>query len=185
MITSVGKKLRDIRKQKRITLAALASQVGLSVGFLSNLERDLSSPTLDNVQKVCSALDISLMDLMDDVYDTSEIIRQNERKIVFERENKVRYESISFGLRRMQGLVIVIEPENLFEKEWSHGYDEIGIVLEGELVITIRHMEYFLQEGDAFYIEAGAEHSLANRGNRTCVSYWVKSVNDAEGKSGY
>ena len=178
MITNVGMKLREIRKRKNITLSVLSEKVGLSVGFLSNLERDFSSPTLDNIQKVCEGLEISLLDLLDAKKETGKILRKEDRQIAFERKDKIRYESVNFGEDCLHGLFITIQPNSFFEKEWSHGYQEIGVVLEGELVVTISRAEYVLHEGDAFYIKANENHSIANRSHKPTLSYWVKQVVD-------
>ena len=58
MITNVGARLRNIRKAKGLTLSELSKKTDMSVGFLSNLERDISSPTLDSLWHICEALEI-------------------------------------------------------------------------------------------------------------------------------
>lgn len=175
---NIGKRLRDYRKEKNITLADLADKTDLSIGYLSNLERDLSSPTLDNVQKICEVLEISLVKLLEEGLTKNCIIRSNEREVIFEQNEQIRYESINYGSNLLDGLIIIIHPKCHFDKKWRHNYDEIGLVLEGELTIIIGNEEYVLHKGDSFYIKAQTEHSLSNQSNSVCESYWVKQTND-------
>lgn len=176
--TNIGKKLRKHRKEKNVTLAELSQKTDLSIGYLSNLERDLSSPTLDNVQKICEALEISLVKLLEEGSFKKCIIRRNEREVVFEQNNKLLYESIKYDSELLDGLCITVHPHCQFDKKWCHNYDEIGLVLDGELTICIGNEEYILYKGDSFYIKAQTEHSLSNQSNLPCESYWVKQNTD-------
>lgn len=173
----VGGKIRALRKEKDITLKQLGKETGLSIGYLSNLERDACSPTLDNLQKICGVLEISLIELLDGMNQGRRVIRKEERKVVFEKPGKVRYESIKFGSGLLDGLVIELEPHSQYDSNnWVHNYDEIGLILEGKMYVSIDGEQIELEEGDAFYIKAKANHSLGNNSDTRCVSYWVKSI---------
>lgn len=178
MIQDIGKKVRDLRKQKNITLSMLSVQTGLSVGFLSNLERNLSSPTLDNMQKICEVFDISLMQLLNGNRSECSVIRASERESTFAEEGRLSYDAVVFGSGLLDGLVITIQPSSVFEKEWVHGYDEIGIVIEGELRIKIKDEEHQLNVGDCMYIKAKTEHNLSNVSDKVCKSFWVKQITE-------
>lgn len=174
MVDTIGLQLRDLRKKSGLTLAELSRQTGLSIAFISNVERNLCSPTLDNLQRICSSLNISLIKLFENQSTESKAIRKSQRDVIFEQKNLIRYEAINFGPSRMDGLVITVEPHCQYEKKWTHAYDEIGLVLEGELTIHFSDSEFVLYKGDAFYIDAMTEHSLSNHSEKPCSSYWVK-----------
>lgn len=177
----IGDRIRSYRKEKGLTLAEVAEKTNLSIGYLSNLERGTSSPTLENIQKICEILNISLMKLLEEDKLNKHIIRKDERQVIFEQsknKNKVRYESIRFGSNLLDGLIIITHPHSVFDKKWRHNYDEIGLVIEGELTILIDEEEYVLQKGDSFYIPAQTEHGLKNLSDNICESYWVKQTND-------
>ena len=63
-IDRVGNRIKDIRKKKSLTITELAKYTDLSVGYLSNIERNQTSPTLRNLSTICSALNISLRDII-------------------------------------------------------------------------------------------------------------------------
>lgn len=60
-IDRVGNRIKDIRKKKSLTITELAKYTDLSVGYLSNIERNQTSPTLRNLSTICSALNLSLI----------------------------------------------------------------------------------------------------------------------------
>lgn len=183
MINNVGARLRHIRKSKGLTLSEVAKKTDMSVGFLSNLERDISSPTLDNLWHVCEALDISLIKLLENSNSDGRLIRADERDTIFKQNDSAKYETINFGENRMEGLIITLSPNCRYEKPWKHPYEEIGLVLEGDLVIYFEDEEFLLHKGDAFYIEAKKMHSLSNPSDSPCVSYWVKRMPDGHKES--
>ena len=174
MVENIGSRLRRVRKNRDMTLNELAMGSGLSVSYISNLERDLCSPTLDNLNRICGVLNISLIKLLDSADWNEGVIRAGERETVTMQNGMVRYESIHFGPDKFNGVVIRLEPQCICGDDWHHDYDEIGYVLEGELTIRIHENEYVLKEGDCVYIGTRDEHNLSNHSDRTCVSYWVK-----------
>jgi len=174
-LTKVGKKLRYLRKQGDWTLKQLAKETDLSIGYLSNLERDITSPTLDNIQRICGTLGISLQELLDEDTEEKTVIKKEERKIIFEREDSICYESIHFGEDRLEGLCITVGPHTKYDTtNWIHNYDEIGLILEGSMVIRIEETYHTLNEGDAFFIKANTNHSFSNESANRCISYWVR-----------
>ena len=63
-VENIGQRIKEIRKSKSITIQKLSQFTDLSVGYLSNLERNQASPTLNNLQRICVALGISIRDLL-------------------------------------------------------------------------------------------------------------------------
>ena len=174
MVENIGERVRTLRKKKGLTLKELAGLTGLSVASLSTVERDLCSPTLDNIQRICAALDTSLAILLDNKNWKSRVVHVSEREILFEQAGRICYEYMNFGPDRLDGLLITVEPHHHYNKAWTHTYDEMGYVLEGELIITIENQIYNLREGDAFYIDAMTEHNLSNLSDKPCKSIWVR-----------
>jgi len=70
-------------------------------------------------------------------------------------------------------LCITLHPGVSFHETWGHAYDEMGIVVQGSMEITIDEKIYTLYEGDSFYICANTPHSMSNSSEEDCISYWV------------
>ena len=170
----IGQRIKYIRKKKKLTLRQVSSEIGLSVGYLSNLERSVISPTIDQLQKICSMLEVNITDILaNEQLDTSPLIKADERKLLFSENERVKYELLAEGENDLEGICITMEKDVDYEKmNWGHGYDEIGIVVEGKLVIEMLEAEYLLEKGDSFYIKKNTLHTFKNVGKEVCISYW-------------
>ncbi|MGL4607598.1 MAG: helix-turn-helix domain-containing protein [Eubacteriaceae bacterium] len=175
LILSIGEKFKAARKTKKLTLKQLSQQSGLSIGYLSNLENNVCSPTLENMQNICAVLGVSLMEILEGFQPQRLVVKKEERTTIFSIKNVVRYDSITYGDGKMDGLYITLFPKCNYDKSnWRHTYDEIGLVLSGSMDIRIDDEIFHLSEGDSFYINAYTNHSLSNPSDCMCESYWVK-----------
>ena len=152
-ISKIGYNVRSLRKERGITLQQLAEATGLSTGYLSNLERNVNSPTLVNIQKICEALDISLGDMVERNREESIIVRKDEREVVIDEQNSIRLENIDYGL---------------------HDFDEVGTVIKGELTLGLGNQMFHLKEGDTILVKAHTSHCYFNKGTEESVSFWAR-----------
>ncbi len=171
---SVGQRVKDIRKQQKKTLQHLAEETGLSAAYLSNLERNIISPTLDQLQRVCFSLNINITDLLSQGENTeSPVVKKNERKLFFSEGDKVKYEMLCDGKHDIEGICITTQHGFNYERtSWGHEYDEIAVVTQGAICVEMLGQEYYLYEGDSIYIKKNTLHTFKNIGDEPCVSYW-------------
>lgn len=171
----IGQRLRQVRKQLGLTLQKLSELTNLSVGYLSNVERGLTSPSVSNLQRICGALNINLVNLIQPAEENKIIVRVNERREMFySQKSKIKYELITQGNKKINGICIVMEVGADYGKvSSSHASDELGIVVKGKMELKIGDDTYILSEGDTVYIKANEAHRYKNVGDTECVSYWV------------
>ena len=171
----VGSRLRDIRKGKNLTLKQLSEYTGLSIGFLSNLERHSTSPTLEQLQQICMALEVNMVELLESTQKDNAVVKKEDRKKIFNNEMKVCYETLTQCTRNLGGVCITISNNASYMENamWQHSFDEIGIVISGEMVVIVNGVEHLLKEGDTVYISAHTPHKYYNPKDENCVSYWV------------
>lgn len=92
----LGEKIKYYRKRKGLTIKELSELTDLSIGFISNLERDLNSPSVSNLQQICEVLDINLMEILNSNNDKQYIVLKNNRKEIFSTEdNKIKFEMLT------------------------------------------------------------------------------------------
>lgn len=176
----IGEKIKAIRKNKDYTLKQLADLTGLSIGFLSNIERDLNSPSISNLQQICSALGVNLMEVFDEEAGNNPITRATEREEIFNNtDSSIKVESLLNGKASLNGIAITLdEGNNTFsDMTWGHGYDEIGIVIKGALEIELDKVVYHLKEGDSIYIKEGTPHRYKNPSDGKSIVYWFSGKN--------
>ena len=171
----IGKKIRYYRKQVNLTLQEISSRTGLSVGYLSNLERDLTSPTFDNLCSICAAMSINVVDLIMNTLSYEPHIKKNERKTIYSRDYRFIYEYTTDLNLDMQGICMTLDTDYYgTEVSWGHDTDEYGSVTEGSLAFEVNGEIYILEEGDTIYIKAGTPHKWHKNTEGRCVSYWTK-----------
>ncbi len=172
MTAQIAKLLKRCRKEKNLTLQEVATRSGLSISYISLLERGLNSPTIENLNKLCFALDITLTSLIDKVSDApSIVVKKDERQLLFEGPG-YRCEAANAEDMKMNCVVMTIL-DNQLHVTTPHVADEAGYVVKGSLSITVSGTNYHICEGDCIYIEANREHSYQKTSEEECVIFWT------------
>lgn len=76
----IGDRFKELRKEQNLTLKELSEKTGLSIGYLSNLERNISSPTLEYMQRICEILGVSITDLLIPQKQEHIIVRKADKR---------------------------------------------------------------------------------------------------------
>lgn len=175
----VGDEVKHLRKARGITLSALAQGTGLSQGYLSQIERGISSPSIKALHSISRALGVTISwfflnaeggenDLRDYVVRTS-----SRRKLSF--VGGITDELLSPNLaRQLELLRCTFEPGAESGKEpYTHQGEEAGLVLAGELNMWIGERHVVLSEGDSFAFSSDTPHRYANLSDQQCVAVWA------------
>lgn len=173
-IDQIGYSIRNMRKVRGITLKEMAGKTGLSIGYLSNVERNLCSPTLQNIQKICESLGTSLGDLLERSDKQQVIVRRKEREISIDEDN-MRVETIDFGIPNHNFLVMELDSADGTSMKWCHDFIEVGTVIAGVMRVEMENKSFILEEGDSIMIKAGVDHCCYNISTvKPCTSYWSR-----------
>ncbi|NMM43106.1 helix-turn-helix domain-containing protein [Rhodospirillaceae bacterium KN72] len=176
----LGARIRELRQSRKMTLADLGAATGLSIGTLSQLERDLVSPTVRTLFTLSNALDVSPAWLIDpDSKNGKEepyIVRADRRQ-PFLHVDGLRKDLVSpLASKRLKGFYLVIDPgSNSGQAPYVHPGEEIGLVLAGVLELRIEDDVYVLREGDCFSFPSSKPHSFANVGTMQATVFWVNA----------
>lgn len=172
MDEKIGALLKRIRKQHNITLQDLSINSGLSISYISLLERGLNSPTIENLQKICKYLNITLVDLLSNLDSEKLLIKKEERKVIFDDKKGVRYEATTEGNRHMKGTVMIVY-DNLSHISGLHIADEVGYMIQGILELNLEGVIYKLFPGDVIYIPANTNHTFKKLSEEDAISAWT------------
>jgi len=169
----LGERIKIIRKDRGLTLQSLADETGLSIAFISKVERGLTSPTFSAILEICKALEVDLTELAQPVEDKKPVIKKNERIQMFPlADGCIRHEFGTQGSRKMKGLWMTLDPGTT-DISRGHPEEELGIIIKGKLEVSFGTDTYILAEGDTLYIEAHVQHSLTNIGNEECICFFA------------
>jgi transcriptional regulator with XRE-family HTH domain len=171
---AVGAHLRRLRLKKGTSLATVARAVGISVGFLSAIERSHMSASVGTLRKLARYYKTNILEL----HDTSEppkfVVSPDERKVL-EAGDGVRMELLAWGNTVMEPHLFHIAPGAGSGESYTHVGEEFLHVLKGELQIFLRGEEYRLKSGDSFYFESAVPHKWTNTGRSETVVLWVNT----------
>ena len=171
---AIGTHLRQLRAQRRLSLVQVAKAVGISVGFLSALERSQMSGSVGTLRKLARFYKTNILDFFDASEASSRQVRPSQRKVL-EAGNGVRMELLAWGNAVMEPHLFRIAPEAGSGESYAHEGEEFIYVLSGELQISVDGEEYRLNSGDSFYFESATPHRWKNPGRKETLVLWVNT----------
>lgn len=180
---AVGSKIKRLRTAKGYTLKRLSEEAGLSVGFLSQLERGISNIAIDTLAKIAEILDTPLSGFFDtaELKGQSPVIRQFEQ-LPSEISPQIYQYILSHGqtefdlLPRIYLLMPFHDPDSRVEM-YSHEGEEVIYVLEGILTVYLDGAVYELYPGDSMHFRSTRQHNWMNGTSRVVKFFAVNSPN--------
>lgn len=171
----LGEKIRSLRLKQKISIEQLSGMTGLSKGLISQIERDITGPSVASLWKVSKALNVTMNYFFDEYDDFNQVVRKDERKKLMMRKASRIYELLSPDLKKqIEMLWIEIEPNEQKEDELiSHDGEECGVILKGTLRVLSGEKVYDLNEGDSIYLDSTIPHKYLNLGDEVSVSVWA------------
>ncbi len=166
--SDLGIKIRDLRRQKKITLIELSKLTGIAQATLSRMETGLMVGTVKSHQKIAETLGISLGELYQGLDSRLEKILHHpssaERKI-FSKADQFKYELLTqeISKKKITPLLLTLNAHGKTETEKSErGVEKFYFVLEGSVISHLDQKEYTLNVNDTLYFDAAIPHYLSN-----------------------
>jgi transcriptional regulator with XRE-family HTH domain len=171
---AIGSHLRQLRAKRRLSLAQVAQKVGISVGFLSALERSQMSGSVGTLRKLARFYKTNILNFFDATGSSSRQVRPEQRKVL-EAGPGVQMELLAWGNTVMEPHLFRVAPKAGSGDSYTHEGEEFLYVLRGELAITVEEEEYRLKAGDSFYFESSTPHHWKNPGQAETWVLWVNT----------
>jgi len=164
----LGQKIRERRKQMGMSLRTLASEVGVTASFLSQIERSMASPSIDSLRAISKALGVPVFHFLIEPDDHNPVIRRNERRKLVLPQQDIVYQCLTPVNRKMEVVLAQLDPNDGDIPLVHHEHtEECLYVLEGELEVVLADETYVLGAGDTIYFEGPMLQRLRARGDRT------------------
>lgn len=184
----IGTKIKDARNKRAMTLKELSERSELSVGFLSQLERGLTSVAVDTLERLAVILEMPFSSFFDfprgkDSY----VLRSYERQIFNIQDGGIISYDLSASLENKALLPKMVDllPSRSDEEVvlYKHEGEEFIYVLEGILTVFLQNGSYDLYPGDSMHFSSSMDHNWMNRTNKTVKILTVNSPNHLSGGS--
>lgn len=173
----IGDKIRRLRIQNSLTQEELAERSELTKGFISQLERDLTSPSIATLVDILEGLGTNLQEFFNENID---------EKIVFAKEDAFETENTELGYvlkwiipnaqkNKMEPILIELKPGGKTKEDSPHEGEEFGYVINGIICIYIGKEKYKVRKGESFYFKANSNHYITNEGKTKATLIWVST----------
>jgi transcriptional regulator with XRE-family HTH domain len=175
-VVEVGKKIRELREARKMSLQDLADNSGYSSALLSQFENHMVSPPLGALVRLSSALGVNISDFLGDSHEQRPfvLVRKEEHDIVSSVSSRegvnlgYTYEALGFGMidHKMEPFIVTLEPVPIKEKHLSvHEGEEFIYVLEGRMRIQLGKNTEVLEPGDSIYFQCTTPHHVTCEGD--------------------
>ena len=173
----LGVTIRRLRESRQLSLKEVAARSGLTQSFLSQVERNLTSPSVASLRRVAQAFGVPLTELFQGpVIPENRVVRRAERRQLIHPSRQWRDYLLTPSLTgKLQVILSVIEPGGgSGEEPYAHDSDEeCVIVLRGRLEFWVGPDRYVLEEGDSIVFESRTPHRNSNPGPERAEVLWI------------
>lgn len=172
---SPGLRFRRLRQGRNLSLAQVASATGVSVGFLSALERGQMSASIATLRRIARYYRTNILSFFEPARDNSKLVRATERKVL-ETTKGVRMELLAWGNTAMEPHLFRIKPGGGSGESYTHEGEEFLHILRGEFEIWLNTDEHYrMKPGDSLYFQSSTPHRWRNPGKTESWLLWINT----------
>lgn len=173
---SIGDKIKQLRIKLGLTQKELAVRTELSKGFISQLERDLTSPSIATLMDILETLGTNIRDFFNESIEDKIVFTPDD---IFVQEDENGYEIqwlvTTSQKNSMEPIMLTLVPGGKSANQNPHEGEEFGHVLSGTATLCIGNRRLKVKKGDSFYFKPTDQHWLENNGKLTAKLLWVSS----------
>jgi len=175
---ALGKRIKQVRKEKKMTLRVLSKKINVSASFLSQIETGKAAPSVATLKSIADTLQTTIGALIGEKSKSGRYLinRKTERDFVKKIGNGIKICVLTSHdpYKLMEPLLTVLDKgANFGDVAYKHYGQEFGFVLKGSLEVTINEKKYILKEGDTIYFNSNEPHSFRNNNKGTTEMLWV------------
>jgi DNA-binding transcriptional MerR regulator/quercetin dioxygenase-like cupin family protein len=170
-----GQRFRRLRLRRALSLAQVARATGVSVGFLSSLERGQMQASVATLRRIARFYRTNILSFFEAAGENPRLVRPAQRKVL-ETDAGVRMELLAWGNTAMEPHLFRIKPRGGSGESYAHEGEEFLHVLRGVFEIWLGKSEHYcLKTGDSLYFESSTPHRWRNPGNAETWLLWVNT----------
>lgn len=173
----IGKHILRLRKQRKWALEKLGKATGLSVSFLSQVERGQTSISLASLKVIAEVLGEPIQHFFPLPKNVPSIVHAGKAQWIEFEDSAVRYGVLSnpYKERNFEPLLVEYPPGYEGPRLFSHAGEEFGYILKGVLRLTIKNKDYALKQGESFHFTSTLPHTERNEGDEPVLILYVVS----------
>ena len=169
----IGKKLKELRLQNELTLGDLASRSELTKGFLSQVERNLTTPSIATLADIVEALGSNLSEFFHEEEEKQIVFSKQDFFVDEQEDYQIEWVIPNAQKNQMEPIVLTLHPHGKSQEMSSYQGEEFGYVLKGTITIVQGNKKYKVKAKETFYMIGDKSHYLYNHGNSEAKVLWV------------
>lgn len=171
----LGTKIKRLRLQNNLTQEELADRCELTKGYISQLENELTSPSITTLEDILNALGTTFADFFKDEKEEKVVFTEAEFIEKVADTHKIEWLVPNAQKNEMEPIRVTVEPHTTLKEDVPHEGEEFGYVISGRVWLHIGQAAYCVKKGEVFYFTSDKPHRLENRTNEKAVVLWVAS----------
>lgn len=174
---NIGKKIRALRLQNNFTQEELANQLDLTKGYISQIENNLTSPSMQTLFSILDVLGTDVHGFFSNEEEQIVVFKKDdvEEKVDEQLKHRIHCLIPNAQKHEMQPIIIDIAPDGQSTIDLPHVGEEFGYVLEGQVTLVYNKKRHVIRKGETFYYRANKEHYLLNNGRTHTKVLWVNT----------
>lgn len=172
----IGDRIKMLRQAKVLTQEELATRAGLTKGFISQVERNLTSLSVESLLGILDALDEKPSTFFDGALDEKIVFKLKDR-VDMEMEEVKKFQILvpAAQNRMMDPALLELNAGERTPEEAPHEGEEFGFVMAGSIELVLGGKIHRLKKGECFFFKATRKHHIANRRNNKAIVLWISS----------
>ena len=173
----IGEKIKNLRTILGLTQEELAERAELTKGFISQLERGLTSPSISSLEDVLEALGTNISDFFKEEKEEKFVFQKFDAyETIFENGNsKLEWIVPNAQKNSMEPIIITLYPGGQYKEEKPHEGEEFGYVVAGNILLHLGDRVNKVKKGESFYFKPRMNHYISNPGKTTAKVIWVST----------
>ncbi|NLK99181.1 MAG: cupin domain-containing protein [Clostridiales bacterium] len=174
---NIGQKIKELRIQKSLTQEELADRAELSKGFISQLERDLTSPSIATLVDILQCLGTNLEEFFSETAAEQVVFKKTDyfEKYDSDLKNLVKWIIPNAQKNMMEPILLTLDPGGSTYPDNPHEGEEFGFIISGSIVLHIGNRAYKAKKGESFYFTANKKHYITASEKSGATLLWVST----------
>jgi transcriptional regulator with XRE-family HTH domain len=174
---NIGSKIKELRIQKSLTQEELADRAELSKGFISQLERDLTSPSIATLVDILQCLGTNLEEFFSGTTSEQVVFKKSDyfEKYDTELKNEVKWIIPNAQKNIMEPIFLTLDASGSTYPDNPHEGEEFGYILNGSVTLHIGSRTYKVKKGESFYFTANKQHYISASEKNGATLLWVST----------
>lgn len=158
----IGAKIKELRLKNGLTQEELGDRCELTKGYISQLENDLTSPSILSLKDILASLGSSLSEFFADEEEEKPVYTEDDYFEKVSDQYTIKWLVPTAQKNAMEPILMTVRPSGVTDKDLPHEGEEFGMVLEGEIMLNVGKRRFKASKGESFYFRSSKTHFLEN-----------------------